>query len=241
MRYGVISDIHGNLEAFRVALDALSAEKIDKYLCVGDIVGYGADPAECIKETRKLDCEVVLGNHDAAAAGLTEPRNFNEAARKAVIWTRKILSAEDIAYLKGLGVLYKNEHVTLAHGTLQDPGEFHYMTGGAAAAATFDLMETKICFVGHSHVPGVFACKGDTMGRFYGEKINVSEFEKVIINAGSIGQPRDKDPRLCYCVYDTEKNEAELKRLPYDVRKAQGKILDAGLPKFLAERLADGR
>ena len=240
MRYGIISDIHGNLEALETVQKALSGEKVDKVLCVGDMVGYGADPAECIKQTKALSEVIVCGNHDAATAGVKSMAFFNEAARNAVIWTQKNLSDKDKDFLKSLDLVYKNEHLTLVHGTLQEPGEFHYMFDKGVADATFKLMETPVTFVGPSHVPGIFSKKKGSLNYFYKEKVKLSRGESLIINVGSVGQPRDGDPRLCYSVYDTSKNLIELKRLSYDIKKAQRKILDARIPTFLAYRLSEG-
>ncbi|MBN1354572.1 MAG: metallophosphoesterase family protein [Candidatus Omnitrophica bacterium] len=240
MRYGVISDIHGNLEALEVVADALADENIDKILCPGDIVGYGANPAECIKILTGLNTIVVCGNHDAGSVGLSDINCFNEAARIAVLWTRKTLTESDIIYLKNLEFVYKDRSITLVHGTLQEPEEFHYMLDEKAARATFDLMDTTVCFIGHSHVPGAFIYRKNRADYTNAEIIKVRNAEKVIINAGSVGQPRDGNPSLCYCVYDTDKERITFKRLPYNVPKAQGKILKAGLPHFLAHRLSQG-
>jgi len=240
MRYGIISDIHGNLEALEGALSALSHEKIDRFMCVGDIVGYGANPRECIEKAKALGAIMVRGNHDAACTGATDIRDFNEAAREAVIWTRNNLDKKDIAFLESLELLYKDDKFTLVHGTLEEPGEFHYMLDKNSAQKTFALLDTQICFVGHSHIPGIFSYKNNTITYSHKEKMTLSKDERLIINVGSIGQPRDGNPKLCYSVYDTKKNRVELKRLPYNVRKAQDKILKAGLPSFLAYRLSEG-
>jgi len=240
MRYGIISDIHGNLEALETAIEALSREGIDEYLCVGDIVGYGADPAACIEKTKALNPRIVCGNHDIASVNLRGIENFNEAAREAVMWTRRELKAKDAAFLKGLDLVYKNERLTLAHGTLHEPGKFHYMSDKDASRATFSLMDTPLCFVGHSHIPGFFSYKSGKLSAFYKDKVRLSEGEKLIVNTGSVGQPRDGDPRLCYSVYDADEASIELTRVPYDIAKAQKKIMDAGLAPFLARRLSKG-
>lgn len=240
MRYGIISDIHSNLEALEVAIEALSHEKIDRYLCVGDIVGYGADPEECIKKTKTLNPVIVCGNHDTAASDLTNVRDFNEAAKEAVIWTQNNLVEKDIKFLKTLKFVYKDQHLTLVHGTLEEPEVFRYMLDATAARATFKLLETQVCFVGHSHVPGVFLYKNGRINYFCREKIKIAKNERIIVNVGSIGQPRDGDPKLCYCIYDRRKGLIELKRLPYNVEKTQKKILRVGLPPFLAYRLGKG-
>jgi len=240
MRYGIIADIHGNLEAFESALRALSREKIDKYLCVGDIIGYGADPHECIKMTRALGALTVIGNHEAACSGLMNIDYFNDEARAAVIWTKQNLKKDDFVFLKKADLTYTNAHLTMVHGTLPEPSEFNYMRSRDAARETLGLMKTNICFVGHTHVPGIFSVKGGRLKYFCEEKTKIAKGEKLIVNAGSIGQPRDGDPRSCYSVYDTDSRVVELKRVAYDVEKAQKKILEAGLPGFLAERLGAG-
>jgi putative phosphoesterase len=240
MRYGVISDIHGNLEAFETVMRALSREKVDAILCAGDVVGYGADPVACIEKVRSIDPIIVCGNHDAACANQTDIRYFNEAAREAVLWTQTRLGESDITFLKGLDLVYRDEHVTSAHGTLQEPPLFHYMFTAEEAYTTFEMMQTRVCFVGHSHVPGIFLYRKEKIDYFYEDRMRVSKNEKVIVNAGSIGQPRDGDPRLCYSVYDAAKGIVELKKLSYDIETAQKKIRDAGLPDFLADRLGRG-
>ena len=241
MRYGIISDIHGNLEALEAAINALSREKIDKYLCAGDIVGYGADPGECIKKTRGLDAITVCGNHDAASSGLIDTLNFTEPAKNAVKWTKGHLAESDASFLRGLDFVFKNKHLTLTHGALEEPEEFNYIFDKKAALGTFDMMDTPVCFVGHSHRPLVLSYKSNAVEISGDMKADLSGAEKLIVNVGSVGQPRDGDPRLCYCIYDTDIGSVRLKRLPYDVDKAQRKIVEAGLPSAFAYRLGVGR
>ncbi len=240
MRYGIIADIHGNLEAFESVLESLSRAKIEKYLCAGDIIGYGADPRECIKMTRELDAVAVLGNHDAASAGLIGMDYFNDVSAKAVKWTKQNMEENDFNFLKSIGFTYVNKHLTLVHGTLRKPSEFNYMTDPEAAGETFNLMKTDICFIGHTHVPGVFSLKGGELSYSRKKKTAISAGERLIVNVGSVGQPRDGDPRSCYAVYDTDEASVVLKRVAYDVKKAQKKILKTGLSPFLADRLGAG-
>jgi len=240
MRYGIISDIHGNLEAFEAVMEALLREEIDEYLCGGDIVGYGADPIACIEKIKALGLSTVCGNHDLTSSDLGGIDNFSKAAREAVIWTHQNISRLDAAFLKKLNFVYKNKHLTLVHGTLREPEAFHYMFTRAAARATFNLMDTGVCFVGHSHAPGIFSYENETISPFFKDKAELSGGEKLIVNTGSVGQPRDGDPRACYCVYDTREGSVELKRIAYDIQKTQKKILEAGLAPYLANRLEQG-
>ena len=240
MKYALLSDIHGNLEALLAAMDSIAREGVDRVLCVGDIVGYGANPSECIRKVQELCIPAVIGNHDAASAGKMSTFDFSNVAREAVLWTGKNLTEEDRSFLRGLGAVYKNEDLTIVHGTLFQPEEFHYMFDKNSARVSFDLMETDICFVGHTHVPGMFLKGADTLTYFYKEKLKFNKTEKMIVNVGSVGQSRDGDPRLCYCIYDSEKRFIELKRVKYDINKAQEKILKAALPASLAYRLSDG-
>ncbi|MCQ9206748.1 MAG: metallophosphatase family protein [Omnitrophica bacterium] len=241
MRYGIISDIHGNLEALEAVIHALSRERIDKYLCAGDIVGYGADSGECIKKTRALNPIVICGNHDAASSGLIDTSNFTEPAKNAVKWTKKHLNANDASFLRGLDFVFKNKHLALVHGTLEEPEEFNYIFDSEMAQKTFDLMDSPVCFVGHSHCPLIFSYKNNAVKISNDMKADLSSAEKLIVNVGSVGQPRDGDPRLCYSIYDTDRGSVRLKRLSYDVSKAQRKIVDAGLPAAFAYRLGVGR
>jgi len=240
MRYAIISDIHGNLEAFEAALGALDGEKIDEILCAGDIVGYGADPASCVKKIRELGCVTVCGNHDAAVSGRMGTAYFNDAARKAISWTRNNIKSDAAEFLGNLALTHENRHFVLVHGTLHEAREFHYMLDQNAASETFRLMKKRLCFVGHSHLPGVFMLKRNIIDYSSAESVDLKAADKAIINAGSVGQPRDGDPRLCYAIYDTDEESITFRRERYDITPAQDKILDAGLPFILAYRLSRG-
>lgn len=241
MRYAVFSDVHSNLEAFEAVLDAAKTSRVDSYLFIGDIVGYGADPSPCIALLRSLACPVVAGNHDWASVEKTPTEYFNEAAAEAVLWTRERLSEFERAYLCGQGLVHETPHFCLVHGTLDHPEEFDYMTDGGRAARTFYLLRQQICFVGHSHMPGVFVDDGEKVTYHGTEKIAIEAGRRYIINDGSVGQPRDGDPRASFCIYDTEASSVEFRRVPYDIASAQKKIRQAGLPGILADRLFLGR
>ncbi len=242
MRYGVFSDIHSNLEALDAIIGVYREEKIDRYLCVGDIVGYATSPKECIERVRMLSTITVAGNHDQASVNLFSTDYFNPFAKEAVYWTMCNLDEQGRYFLEALPLVYKNEDLTLVHGTLDGPGDFNYMTDGYIASKTFELLETDICFVGHTHVPGVFI-KSKNSHIEYRESgnIDIKEGNKYIINVGSVGQPRDGNPKAAYCIYDTDKKNAEIKRLSYDIQITRKRIIDEGLPRFLGERLLVGR
>lgn len=241
MRYGVFADVHSNLEAWEVVAKAFSEEGIDRYICVGDIVGYGADPGECIERVRSLDPIVVGGNHDWAVIGRTDINYFNSYARQAVLWTREKLNKEDKAYLGSLKLVKEIDDFTLAHGTLDEPEKFKYILDLYNARSSIELLENSILFVGHSHVPFILMAKDEGIKQVPSMEVRLAAGQRYLINVGSVGQPRDEDPRACYVVYDTETGTIEIKRSTYDIIVAQRKIRDAGLPPMLADRLAFGR
>lgn len=220
MRYALFSDIHGNLEAYEAAEEALAKENVEKKICIGDIVGYGANPDVCIEKTRKLTPFVVCGNHDWASAGLCDTTYFNQYAKEAALWTSRVLSEEHKKYLKDLKLLHKEDGFMTVHGSLNRPEEFEYISDTYTAQITFRIMDFQICFVGHSHVAGIFyETNSGRVGYTPGPKIKVEKTKKYIVNVGSVGQPRDFDPRAGYCIYDDEKGTIEIKRVGYDIKK----------------------
>ncbi len=240
MRYGVFADIHANEPALDAVLDALAAERVDRLLCLGDLVGYGADPAACVRRIRELDIPVIAGNHDWAVAGLLGLEYFNHHARTSVIWTRAELDDEAVRWLGSLKTLHVIDRLTLAHGTVHEPDLFEYMTTAYDAYRSFTEMTTEVGFVGHSHVPVVFFFDG-TAVTYSVEPDHVRRRRRIIANPGSVGQPRDEDPRASYLVYDDETEELHLRRVEYDIEEAARRIRAARLPDILAERLFVGR
>jgi diadenosine tetraphosphatase ApaH/serine/threonine PP2A family protein phosphatase len=240
MRYAVFADIHSNLEAWGTVLEALKKENVDKFVCVGDIVGYGADPRECIDLLGPLDVITVAGNHDWASIGKLDITYFNIYARQAVLWTMKNLRITDKDYLGSLELVQSEDNFTLVHGSLDRPEEFRYILHIESAKPSFRLLEKTVLFIAHSHVPFVLSIKGEKEKYLAPGLLNLLKEERYIINVGSVGQPRDGDPRACYVIYDTERDIVEFKRIEYDIITAQRKIVEAGLPGVLAERLAVG-
>jgi len=241
MRYGILSDIHGNFEALQTVIDLIRDENVEHFLCLGDIIGYGANPKECLDIIRELKAICIAGNHDWAVSGKLDPAYFNLVAREAVSWTQNQLSSEDMDFLNNLGLIFKNDDLILAHGTLSEPELFHYMIHMSDATETFHLMDRPICFVGHTHAPNIIIQKEDEVQCDESLKVNVDSRWKHIVNVGSVGQPRDGNPMATYGIYDTDTHVVEVKRASYDVQTAQEKILKVGLPISLAERLAVGR
>ncbi len=240
MRYGVISDVHSNLEALEVVLEALKAEKVDRLLCVGDLVGYGADPGPCLALIRKEVHHTVCGNHDWALTGKLSLEWFNEWARAGLEWTKRHLAASDAAYLNSLSLTWQDSQVTLAHGSVHEPEKFHYVMNLQEARRSLAVQATPVAFIGHTHVPGVFVQEGDRIGFERPQRLTISPLARHLVNVGSVGQPRDGDPRASYCLYDSDSGQLEFRRLTYPVARAQEKIRKAGLPEFLADRLSSG-
>ena len=242
MRYGIFADVHSNLEALEAVIGAYKKESIDKYLCVGDVVGYAANPSECVSRIKMLRAVTVAGNHDWAGVDLLSVDCFNEFARKAIFWTKEKLDNQDRYFLQSLKPVYQNEDLTLVHGTLDHPQDFNYMTNSGSACETFRILENSVCFIGHSHTPGVFIeDQNERIIYQEGEAFAIQKDRRYIVNVGSVGQPRDGDPRAAYCIYDTENREIFIKRAGYDIETTREKIIASGLPRFLGDRLLAGR
>lgn len=241
MRYGIFSDVHSNLEAFEAVLGAFRNEAIDRYLFVGDIVGYAADPLECIRILRQLNPVMVAGNHDWAAVGLCDKKRFNPYAEKAVDWTESVLSDDDKAFLKSMELTKQIDTIGLVHGSLEEPQMFKYVFDVFEAEICLEESLEHICFIGHTHRPVIFFMKGMEVNYIIDNQVQIQDGIRYLVNAGSVGQPRDGDSRACYCVYDSASRFLQIKRVAYDIQKAQEKILNAGLPHILADRLPQGR
>lgn len=242
MRYGIFSDVHSNLEALEAVLAAYKKEAIDKYFCVGDIVGYGADPCQCLKIVKEINAVCVAGNHDWGVSEKLNLDNFTSLAKEGMLKNAKQLSSGDKRYLDSLELTYENEDLTLVHGTLQNAEGFHYLNSDQDAVWTARLMQTNVCFIGHTHKPRIFEfCDDSYIHELFQPCFKINSPNKYIVNVGSVGQPRCGDPRAIYAIFDTEAREICMKRTTYDVTCAQKKIKDAGLPKFLADRLLVGR
>ncbi len=240
MRFAIFSDIHANLEALEAVLADAQKHKCTHFVCLGDVVGYNANPHECVERIRDMDCPIVKGNHDEQASLLKSSTDFNALAEQAIEWTRDNLTDEDKEWLRGLQLQKQARDFTIVHATLDTPAQWGYVFNNLDAAASFTYQHTTVCFFGHTHVPMVFI-RDDGVRRERIEHVRIDTSKKYFINAGSVGQPRDGNWRAAYCIYDLDNNIVEQLRVKYDLAAAQKKVIKAGLPQMLAERLAIGR
>jgi predicted phosphodiesterase len=240
MRFAVLSDIHGNLEALEAVLADARAQDCTHFVCLGDIVGYNANPSECVQIIQELECPVVKGNHDEQASIVASTEGFNELAEEAIGWTREHLSDADKAWLADLRLTRQVRDFTIVHATLDTPEQWGYVFNDLDAIASFTYQHTSLCFFGHTHWPTAFV-RDDNVRRITTGQIVLAAGKKYFINAGSVGQPRDRDWRAAYCIYHCERNVVEQRRVEYDLDTTQRKIREAGLPERLADRLAQGR
>jgi len=241
MKYAIIADIHANLEALQVVLEDIKTQACTHVACLGDVVGYNANPKECLDIIRGMNIPVVKGNHDEYCSTENDLEGFNPHAAEAINWTRDQLTLEDRQWLRDLKYIRLLASFTLVHATLDQPQRWGYVFDKLAAAASFTYQNTSMCFFGHTHVPLAFVKDtGQVRGGTY-SKFKVEAGKKYFINVGSVGQSRDGVPKATYVVYDMQEGAIELRRLDYDMATTQKKILDAGLPPRLAERLALGR
>jgi diadenosine tetraphosphatase ApaH/serine/threonine PP2A family protein phosphatase len=269
MKYAILSDIHANWEALQVVMAKCEEEEVTDYICLGDIVGYNANPHECLEKIRSknlLAC--VKGNHDEYVSNNDEVmEGFNPHAKQAVLWTKAQLNDEERQWLAELPMraTVRGSNITIVHATLDSPDAWGYIFDTHHAADNFSYQFTQICFCGHSHVPIAFCKKPVTMradkpieeisawafnsdeGMIPTEtdkadsiSLTIENGFKYLINVGSVGQPRNRDPRASFAIYDHEAKEVVRYRLPYDIPTAQAKIREAGLPERLAARLERG-
>ena len=244
MRYAIISDIHSNLEALEVVLREIDRIGVDRIVSLGDVVGYNANPNECLRILEDRGVSSLMGNHDAAACGLEDPVDFNPTARAAVLWTRRMLEPGNRALLEGLpeeGSL--NQGFRTAHGSLL--GRDHYLRSHDDVMVNIRRMqeaepEIRVLFFGHTHIQVAFAYDGKTVDVVSSPSFSIGDDRLYLINPGSVGQPRDKDPRSGFLLFCEETQTVEFIRLPYDVRACSEKIITAGLPRALADRLETG-
>jgi diadenosine tetraphosphatase ApaH/serine/threonine PP2A family protein phosphatase len=240
VRYGVLGDIHGNLEALTSVLADAQEAGVGRLLCVGDVVGYGADPHECLKVLRDGKVCTVAGNHDWAVVEKVGIEYFNADARDSIEWTRDRLSSDELEYLGGLPLIEVMGEITVVHSSPFSPEYYDYVQTLYDVQLAFDHMRTRLCFVGHSHVPVMFL-NTEPVEHCLRPVLELAPDRRVIVNVGSVGQPRDLDPRACYAIWDTDEQKVYLRRVDYDQDGASRKIAAAGLPITNARRIVLGR
>jgi len=237
----VISDIHGNVQALRAVLQSIEERGIPTIICLGDVVGYGANPNECIDLLKERDIPTIAGNHDHAAVGMVDITFFNEIAKKAVHWTREVLTEENAAWLKERPYTHElAPDYFFVHASPVDPPAWSYVLTFGEARNCFDAFGNPFCFIGHSHQPAIVEKSGRDLSCPEGYSVAVKEKCRYLVNVGSVGQPRDRNPAACYVHADLETNQIHFVRVPYDIQSAQEAILTNKLPEELAERLGYG-
>jgi predicted phosphodiesterase len=240
MRFAIFGDVHSNLEGLEAVLADAAAHECTHYVCLGDIVGYNANPKECLDRVRALECPVVKGNHDELACMATSPTNISGLASEGMAYTRARLGKDDVAWLDGLKFVRQVRDFTIVHATLDTPHRWGYVLNQLDAGASFSYQHTQVCFFGHTHVPRAYIREHHVRTLEKWETIPIEAGKKYFINVGSAGQPRDGDWRAAYVIYHSKEHRLELRRVEYDISLTQKKILDAGLPPRLASRLAEG-
>ena len=240
MKYGILGDIHANLEAFEAVISEMERQGVKKFISVGDLVGYGANPRECIDRVREIDAVVVAGNHDFAAVDKLNIDFFNTYARESALWTRAALRDKDRDFIKSLKLIEYCDNFTVVHSSLYMPELFEYIQTSYDAHLSFEQQTTPLSFLGHSHVPVNFFKRKNVSFNMETE-VKLEDGVKAMINVGSIGQPRDENPDAVCVVYDSTAMKIVITRVRYDVEKTASKIVGAGLPEILAERLKYGR
>ena len=242
MLRAVLSDVHSNLEALEAVLADVARSGAAELLCLGDFVGYGASPNECLDRLRPLLTAAVVGNHDVAVCGRSRLGDFTSNAAQAARWTGTVLSPENQAWLESLPYTLRHGGALLVHASPAEPRAWRYVLSREEARVEFDGFEDDLCLIGHSHYPGAFRLDGRTGELVYGREAEVAlaAGSRFLVNVPSVGQPRDGDARAGYLLWDDEAGRVRHVRVGYDVAGARQRILDAGLPRFLGERLQWG-
>ena len=239
MKIGVISDVHGNIHALWAVEKKLTELNVDEVWCLGDTVGYGAFPNQCVEWVRKNCSVVLLGNHELALLGYVDASLLNDYARVAIEWTKGVITEENIGFLKTLGVQYLTFCCQLVHDTPESPGSMVYLLDRESIYKALLSQQNRICFFGHTHIPAAYRLLSSTVDRLDMRSLSLGA-GRYLVNPGSVGQPRDRDPRASLGVFDSEKEEFTLYRVEYNTRVAAREILRAGLPEYLAARLILG-
>lgn len=242
MRYGIFSDVHGNVEALTACIEALRDAGCERFACLGDIVGYGADPDICVDIVRDVADIVVIGNHDAAVVGRHDASHAHIAAQQGFAYSKKALKDNNIDWLQSLSYVHTDGDICFCHGSPIDAENFDYVFSLDKAASLNERFDTlsKLTFVGHSHLTTSFLVTPRLALQVSSPRFQIREGSKYVFNVGSVGQPRDRDRRACCVVYDSDASSVTFLRVEYDIDSAAQKIVDAELPPSFAERLFHG-
>ncbi len=239
-KYAILGDIHANIEALAAVVDDARSQSVTDFVCVGDVVGYNASPRECVDLVRDLNCLTIRGNHDHYCSYPESLDDFHPLAASVIEWTRRQLPEDHLNWLQNLKMQAVVGGFMMVHSTLDMPERWGYVFDTLEAEAHLSYQNMALCFHGHTHVPIVFE-KQRVVIRTEPVNTRIQLGRKYFINTGSVGQPRDGDPRASYCIYHFKMREVEFRRVPYDIASAQARIRAAKLPERLAHRLALGR
>ncbi len=242
MKYLIISDIHSNYQALKSVIDDATKKFGNELfiLCLGDIIGYGAQPNECIDLVISRTKSIVMGNHESGLIGSTDIGFFNYSAREAILWTKRVIDKRYFQIIKNFSYSFSFSDFKITHSTLQNPLYWQYITSVYEAEDEFLSDDFKISFIGHTHIPVAYEKNGDEVRILEDDLIKIEDDKRYIINVGSVGQPRDGDNRASYVIFDHDEMMVKYNRVEYDIDGAMKKIIDAKLPKILAERLRKG-
>lgn len=242
MLYGVFSDVHSNLPALQAVLQSMESRGVQRKVCLGDLVGYGAGSDACVQLVKQSADICIIGNHDSVALRRESSASFNVYARQAIEWTQNHLSDSSLEYMKQLPYVVEEERFTFVHSSPMSPADWHYVTNLDDALEAFDFFSTDFCMIGHTHNPVMVVMKDNEIPRIIeGPAYRPNLGERILVNVGSVGQPRDRDPRACWCLMDSDGSWIEFVRVEYDIAAAQAPMRQENFPNFLIERLNVGR
>lgn len=243
MLYGVFSDVHSNLAALDAVIASMKTRGAERFVCLGDLVGYGAEPEPCVQKVAALADVCIFGNHDSVALRRESSSHFNQFARFAIEWTQSQISEESQQYLKKLPYIVEEGSYCFVHASPKSPADWNYITSLDEAQEAFEFFTTRYCLVGHTHSPVIVVQDelGQNLRVLDAPAYEAKDGERVLVNVGSVGQPRDRDPRASWCLVDDQLGSFEIVRVSYDIASTQRIMEQNGFPAFLVQRLELGR